>query len=139
SRTSPTYSLKPHDTATSMLDGRFGVLGVKRRSINIVCRFYSSSSTKFFCRNDCRQILLRTTGDEAESGRYSIRYYQEPIIRSFTVKTTISKLKLNDSGLYSCGLGESWTSASFLKFNILVTAGEFQRVSTKTQKIIFKW
>uniref|UniRef100_A0A3P8U233 Immunoglobulin V-set domain-containing protein n=1 Tax=Amphiprion percula TaxID=161767 RepID=A0A3P8U233_AMPPE len=66
-----------------------------------------------------RLLLFYFLSDEAESDRYFIRFVQDPNKRSFTVKTTIFQLKLSDSGLYSCGLGESLTSASFLKFNIL--------------------
>lgn len=71
-------------------------------------------------------ILINTTYNQAYNGRYSINYAQTPATKP-SLRVTITNLTTSDSGLYKCGLGESLASASFQKFEINVTGGEFER------------
>ncbi|XP_043978561.1 uncharacterized protein LOC122834168 isoform X3 [Gambusia affinis] len=64
---------------------------------------------KMFCRENCVEgnVLVETTENSAENGRYSIEYVKGhgPNVYSLSVK--ISALTGSDSGRYRCGLGES--------------------------------
>uniref|UniRef100_A0A3B5MD56 Immunoglobulin V-set domain-containing protein n=1 Tax=Xiphophorus couchianus TaxID=32473 RepID=A0A3B5MD56_9TELE len=83
------------------------------------------SLQKIFCRENCGNgnVLIETTENSAENGRYSIEYVKVhgPNIYSFSVK--ISALTESDSGRYRCGLGQS--SESYQDFTLTVSGGEF--------------
>ncbi|XP_055020375.1 CMRF35-like molecule 2 isoform X2 [Boleophthalmus pectinirostris] len=67
------------------------------------CWFYTPGSKKIFCKNDCNKeedILVNTTKDRAENGRYSIQYEEETNIMS----VRIEKVQMSDSGQYQCKL-----------------------------------
>uniref|UniRef100_A0A3B5B542 Ig-like domain-containing protein n=1 Tax=Stegastes partitus TaxID=144197 RepID=A0A3B5B542_9TELE len=97
--------------------------------VSVHCWFDSLNGSRFFCRNDCSDgdLLLWTTGHEAQSGRYSISSQEQPLMEACTVVLHISRLSLSDTGLYSCGLGEALNPTSLSRFHISV--GEFERVS----------
>ncbi|XP_067384436.1 uncharacterized protein [Channa argus] len=71
------------------------------------------------CKNGT--ILVNTTGDQDQRDRYSITYGQESVRKSVFLRVTITQLNKLDSGQYTCGLGESLSSASFQSFEICVT------------------
>ncbi|KAF3696393.1 Polymeric immunoglobulin receptor [Channa argus] len=86
------------------------------------CQFSFSESTRFFCKGRCEEgnILLETTGDRARSGRYSIENIEESATKQILLSVTITDLNKSDSGRYTCGLGESLSSASFQSFEISI-------------------
>ncbi|CAI5648859.1 unnamed protein product [Oreochromis niloticus] len=73
-----------------------------------------------FCKDDCKgqNILIETADVRDERGRYSIEYQAEhgdPVL-----SVSISKLTESDSGQYSCGLGGSLSSVSYIHLRIIV-------------------
>ncbi|XP_026223985.1 uncharacterized protein LOC113167514 isoform X1 [Anabas testudineus] len=90
-------------------------------NISVVCKFSFSKSRKFFCRNDCKEgnVLIETTEDRDQRGRYSL-YYNASVSRP-VLRVTIAELEKSDSGRYTCGLGESLSSASLQRFEVSVT------------------
>ncbi|XP_027867173.1 uncharacterized protein LOC114140987 isoform X1 [Xiphophorus couchianus] len=85
------------------------------------CGSSFSGTRKIFCRENCGNgnVLIETTENSAENGRYSIEYVKVhgPNIYSFSVK--ISALTESDSGRYRCGLGQS--SESYQDFTLTVS------------------
>ncbi|XP_043978023.1 uncharacterized protein LOC122833961 isoform X2 [Gambusia affinis] len=85
---------------------------------------------KMFCRENCVKgnVLVETTENSAENGRYSIEYVKGhgPNVYSLSVK--ISALTGSDSGRYRCGLGES--SEFYQDFILSVSGTSTSRPST---------
>ncbi|XP_026223976.1 uncharacterized protein LOC113167512 isoform X1 [Anabas testudineus] len=100
--------------------------------VTVVCYFSSSKGRKFFCKNDCKEgnVLIETTDVQAENGRYSIRYGQESVTNNFFLRVTTAALIKSDSGPYTCGLGESLSSASFQRFEVGVINATSKPAST---------
>ena len=78
-----------------------------------------------FCKGKCEEgnILVETTGDSAQRGRYSIRYVEGSLL-SAILYVSITKLTKSDSGWYQCGLERSGPDSN-QDFEITVTDGEF--------------
>ncbi|XP_018516966.1 uncharacterized protein LOC108873276 isoform X1 [Lates calcarifer] len=72
-------------------------------------------TTKIFCKNKCEpgNILIETTEDTAQRGRYSIRYKETNVA---LLSVTFTNLTKSDSGLYSCGL----IRTQLVQFEIIV-------------------
>ncbi|XP_033987579.1 polymeric immunoglobulin receptor-like [Trematomus bernacchii] len=108
----------------SLQDGNTGLVsaqvtvysGIEGENVRVKCSFPSYRGREFFCKEPCEQedILIETTGATAQSGRYSIDYKDR---RHFV---TISQLTKSDSGRYRCGVGSSWTQASYEYIEIIV-------------------
>ncbi|KAF3696445.1 Polymeric immunoglobulin receptor [Channa argus] len=98
-------------------------VGNEGEKVSVACYFTPSNSTKYFCKGGCKNgtILVNTTGDQDQRDRYSITYGQESVRKSVFLRVTITQLNKLDSGQYTCGLGESLSSASFQSFEICVT------------------
>uniref|UniRef100_A0A3Q1FWL5 Immunoglobulin V-set domain-containing protein n=1 Tax=Acanthochromis polyacanthus TaxID=80966 RepID=A0A3Q1FWL5_9TELE len=76
---------------------------IEGEDITVACSFSVSGHTKFFCRETCEgNILIKTTEDTAENGRYSIRYEHKPITSDDILYVSIKQLKKSDSGWYRC-------------------------------------
>ncbi|XP_033987668.1 CMRF35-like molecule 8 isoform X3 [Trematomus bernacchii] len=60
-----------------------------------------------FCKGKCEEgnILVETTGDSEQRGRYSIRYVGS--VLSVYLYVSITKLTKSDAGRYQCGLDRS--------------------------------
>ncbi|XP_042265591.1 polymeric immunoglobulin receptor-like [Thunnus maccoyii] len=88
---------------------------------SIICYLTSSGSTKFFCKGKCKEedILIKTDGVTAQSGRYSIRYEDGSSGRRI-VTVTFTQLTKSDSGRYRCGLGGSSSPDAYTDFDITV-------------------
>ncbi|XP_067383695.1 polymeric immunoglobulin receptor-like [Channa argus] len=88
---------------------------------NIVSKCSSSStgSSKIFCKETCDRgnVLIETTENQAERGRYSLRYEDRS---GGSLLVSIKQLQMSDSGLYRCGLGSSSSPASLMEFEIIV-------------------
>ncbi|XP_031178783.2 polymeric immunoglobulin receptor-like [Sander lucioperca] len=112
----------------SLQDGNSGLakaqISVYRRTegedIRVTYSFYQSGTTKFFCKNECKQgdLLIETTDVTAQNGRYGIKY--EELQSGAVVSVSISQLTRSDSGLYRCGLGSPLSAASYRDFEVIV-------------------
>lgn len=91
------------------------------------CSFDSTGTWKFFCRENCEgeNLLIKTKKETDQSGRYRHEYEKGSILSSPVVSVSISYVTQSDSRLYTCGLGDSLSSASFRGFRLLVVDGEF--------------
>ncbi|TDH11141.1 hypothetical protein EPR50_G00057710 [Perca flavescens] len=89
--------------------------------IGVYCYSPSSGNTSFFCKNECQgkgDLLIETSNDTAQSGRYGIEH--ETLIANTSVAVSISQLTKSDSGRYRCGLNKSLSSYSYSDFEIIV-------------------
>ncbi|KAK2851938.1 hypothetical protein Q5P01_008214 [Channa striata] len=116
----------------SLQDGNTGLTneqiitytGTEGGNVTVGCSFSFSGSRKLFCKGDCTtgNILIETTNDRAQSGRYSIEY-EEGFFPSTPTLTyvSITQLKKSDSGLYTCSLPGILLPDSNSEFRIIVT------------------
>ncbi|XP_034096084.1 uncharacterized protein LOC117562372 [Gymnodraco acuticeps] len=99
----------------TLRDGNSGLTNAQRLdrteteggNITVGCSFTFSGGKKILCQGKCeaRNILVETTGDSAQRGRYSIRYLEGYFPESETVLyVSITKLTKSDAGRYQCGL-----------------------------------
>ncbi|XP_067383697.1 polymeric immunoglobulin receptor-like isoform X2 [Channa argus] len=90
--------------------------------ITVKCFSSSSGKWKIFCKEPCEQenILITTTSNRNQTGRYSIRYEEEGFLTFSTFFVSIKDLSTSDSGQYRCGLSETLSSASIMKFRLIV-------------------
>ncbi|GAA6229498.1 uncharacterized protein LOC108873296 [Lates japonicus] len=94
--------------------------GTEGGNITVTCSFTLPGSTKFFCRQECKEnILVETTEDTATNGRYSIEY-SKPFL-SAVLNVSITQLTKSDSGRYICGLDRRFFVDSHEEFEISVT------------------
>ncbi|XP_051281621.1 uncharacterized protein LOC127377603 isoform X8 [Dicentrarchus labrax] len=93
-------------------------------SITVECFFTVSGSRKYFCKDDCKEkyILVETTGDRGQKGRYRIRYLRGFPTGGF-VYVSITQLTQSDSGQYRCGLDRPFLPDPYQEFRIIVTDG----------------
>ncbi|XP_017161042.1 CMRF35-like molecule 5 isoform X2 [Poecilia reticulata] len=84
--------------------------GVEGGNITVKCPFLLSGSRKFVCKNVCEgeNILIETTNNTAEKGRYSVKYERNIIIFKDFLYFTIEDLKKSDSGRYRCRLDRTF-------------------------------
>lgn len=90
--------------------------------VTLECRFFIRGSRRLFCKEECEKgnILINTTAEIFQSGRYSIQYVSKGVSHTMYVK--ITQLKLSDSGRYKCTL-DSTLKPDY--FEIIVIEGEF--------------
>ncbi|CAI5659838.1 unnamed protein product [Oreochromis niloticus] len=94
------------------------------------CNLYLSGSTKFFCKEKCERaedILIKTDGSTAQSGRYSIKYEDGSPGRGI-VSVTFTHMIKSDSGLYRCALGRPSAPDSYYDFAVRVSNDLGKRV-----------
>ncbi|XP_025757248.1 uncharacterized protein LOC102076635 isoform X4 [Oreochromis niloticus] len=91
-------------------------------NITVGCKFYFSGSRKLFCKEKCEKgnILVETSDDAAQNGRYSIKYEQTDTL-SYIMYVSITQLNQSDSGWYRCSLDRVlWTDGND-DFELIVT------------------
>lgn len=73
-------------------------------------------------------ILIDTTDDSAQNGRYSIKYKAGlyPLHKT-VVNVSITQLRRSDSGMYRCSLDRILQFDSNEEFKIVVTDGELTK------------
>ncbi|KAI3357867.1 hypothetical protein L3Q82_016262 [Scortum barcoo] len=112
---------------------------------SINCHLTLSGSRKFFCKDECKveDILVKTDGDRAQSGRFSVEYRNESSGRGI-VTVTITNLTKSDEGRYRCGLGGTSVPDSFWDFEVRVSVAalldgksRFIRSDTEGENITF--
>ncbi|XP_036959091.1 uncharacterized protein LOC119022395 isoform X4 [Acanthopagrus latus] len=95
----------------SLQDGNTGLINAQTITVteggNIthVCSFSFSGSRKIFCKEGCEEkdILVETTGDRAQRGRYSIEWKEADHLLAYSVLyVSITNLTKSDSGRYTC-------------------------------------
>ncbi|XP_035772065.1 uncharacterized protein LOC102789868 [Neolamprologus brichardi] len=87
------------------------------------CHLTLSGSTKFFCKEKCQRtedILIKTDGSTAQSGRYSMNYKDGSSGKGI-VSVTFTHMIKSDSGMYRCGLGKSSAPDSYSDFVVRVS------------------
>ncbi|CAJ1084398.1 uncharacterized protein LOC114559275 [Xyrichtys novacula] len=92
--------------------------------IIVQCIFQISGERRVFCRNDCEDgdILVETTDDSRQRGRYRIDYYEESYPSTHTrIFVSIRNLRKSDSGRYSCWLDRRLSPDSLRTFQLIVT------------------
>uniref|UniRef100_A0A096M1G6 Immunoglobulin subtype domain-containing protein n=1 Tax=Poecilia formosa TaxID=48698 RepID=A0A096M1G6_POEFO len=72
--------------------------------ITVTCEFGYTGKTRFFCKETCKgkNILIQTTEDRDEKGRFSIRYEERSHTEFDFLHVSITDLKPSDSGRYRC-------------------------------------
>ncbi|KAL4007560.1 hypothetical protein ACER0C_001412 [Sarotherodon galilaeus] len=106
------------------------------------CPLTLSGSTKFFCKEKCERaedILIKTDGSTAQSGRYSIKYKNGASGRGIVFLTFTQMIK-SDAGMYRCGLGRPSAPDSYSDFEVRVSNDldrnvGFYRTQTEGEKI----
>ncbi|KAL4007528.1 hypothetical protein ACER0C_001380 [Sarotherodon galilaeus] len=97
---------------------------------SFLCYLTLSGSTKFFCKEKCERaenILIKTDGSTAQSGRYSIKY-EDGYPGSGIVSATFTHMIKSDSGMYRCALGRSSVPDSYYDFEVRVSNDLGKRV-----------
>lgn len=90
--------------------------------------FIQSGNTKFFCKEECKEedVLIETTKDTAQSGRYTIKY-SETHRGEYLVSVTITNVTKSDSGGYRSGFKHR-TYSLYHEFKINVEDGKFHEM-----------
>ncbi|MED6253575.1 hypothetical protein ATANTOWER_006841 [Ataeniobius toweri] len=109
---------------TSLQDGETGEPRTAKEGTNITvsCLFSYSGSRRFFCKETCegKNILIETTEDRDQRGRYSIQYEKKGILSSDIMYVSITGLKQSDSGRYRCR-SDTWTRTLYEDLDLDVT------------------
>ncbi|XP_041655827.1 uncharacterized protein LOC121517835 [Cheilinus undulatus] len=112
----------PQDGETSFF-GPFRVInltGTEGGTITFQCAFDFPEMMKTLQRGD-GQILLETTGSRAQRGRYRMEYDEaERAYSSMTLHVSITELKKDDSGRYSCVFDEGRRPSLTQEFELRV-------------------
>ncbi|KAJ4934695.1 hypothetical protein JOQ06_007480 [Pogonophryne albipinna] len=102
--------------------------GSEGTNITVACSFTFSGGKKMFCKGKCEggEILVETTGDSEQKGRYSIRYREGSLLSgtplSDILYVSITNLTKSDAGWYQCGLDRYFPfTDSYQDFEITVT------------------
>ncbi|XP_035997988.1 uncharacterized protein LOC105918643 isoform X1 [Fundulus heteroclitus] len=102
-------------------------------NITVACSFGYSGSRRFFCRETCEgeNILIETTENSFQRGRYSILYEKKGFLSYDIMNVSITGLKKSDSGRYRCQCDETWFGTLYDDFDLIVTeASTFWNPST---------
>ncbi|XP_067334558.1 uncharacterized protein [Channa argus] len=116
----------------SLQDGNTGLInaqipthtGTEGGNITVSCSFSFSGRRTLFCKGGCTKgnIIIETTSNRAQSGRYSIEYKEGSLQSHQThMYVSITQLKKSDSGLYRCSLDRPWFRDPHNEFEIIVT------------------
>ncbi|XP_051805983.1 uncharacterized protein LOC127534548 [Acanthochromis polyacanthus] len=93
------------------------------KDVTVKCELPVSGSRKFFCRETCDggNVLIETTKNYDQSGRYSIRYEEGHFpSRNAIMFVSIKRLEVSDSGRYRCALEKSLFLEPQWDFRIVV-------------------
>ncbi|MEQ2196167.1 hypothetical protein XENOCAPTIV_025496, partial [Xenoophorus captivus] len=108
----------------SLQDGDTGEPRTAKEGTNITvsCLFSFSGSPRFFCKKTCegKNILIETTKDRDQRGRYSIQYEEKGFLSNI-MYVSITGLKQSDSGRYRCQLDKKWVRPPYKDFDLYVT------------------
>uniref|UniRef100_A0A3B5R272 Immunoglobulin V-set domain-containing protein n=1 Tax=Xiphophorus maculatus TaxID=8083 RepID=A0A3B5R272_XIPMA len=101
-------------------------------SITVRCEFRYSGEKRFLCKETCegKNILIVTTKDTDQTGRFSIRYEKRNIFSFDFLHVSITDLKPSDSGRYRCRSDETIDGTLYDDFYLVVTEGEFSGLNS---------
>ncbi|XP_063320849.1 uncharacterized protein LOC134619057 isoform X3 [Pelmatolapia mariae] len=115
---------------TALQDGNTGLVKAQTLThraeeggnITVACNFYFSGSRKLFCKEKCEKgnILVETSDDAAQNGRYSIKYVKTDTL-SYIMYVSITQLNQSDSGRYRCSLDRVLLTDGNDDFELIVT------------------
>ncbi|XP_042071632.1 uncharacterized protein LOC102304157 isoform X2 [Haplochromis burtoni] len=115
----------------TLQDGNTGLVKAQTRThraeeggnITVACSFYLPGSRKLFCKEKCEDgnILVETSDDAAQNGRYRIKYVKTYITSYPTLYVSITQLKQSDSGRYRCSLDRVLLTDGNSDFELIVT------------------
>ncbi|MEQ2242400.1 hypothetical protein ILYODFUR_035527, partial [Ilyodon furcidens] len=90
-------------------------------SITVRCEFSYYGNRRFLCKETCKgnNILIETTKDRTQRGRYSIRYEERGKLSSDFLHVSITELEKSDSGRYRCG-SVTWAGTLYDDFHLVV-------------------
>ncbi|XP_039878542.1 uncharacterized protein LOC120727984 [Simochromis diagramma] len=116
---------------TALQDGNTGLVKTETLTyraeeggnITVACSFTFPGSRKLFCKKKCENgnILVETSDDAAQNGRYSIKYENKGDTSSDIMYVSITQLKQSDSGRYRCSLERDWKPDGKHDFELIVT------------------
>ncbi|XP_032415221.1 uncharacterized protein LOC116717738 isoform X2 [Xiphophorus hellerii] len=129
--------------------------GKEGGNITVRCEFGYFGGKRFLCKETCegKNILIETTEDTDQRGRFSIRYERRYFFQSDFLHVSIRNLKPSDSGWYRCRSDETgektlwddfdlfvvkdfsepkWTQRPFLGSTFLPTASTTRKRTTRT-------
>ncbi|XP_022619051.1 CMRF35-like molecule 5 isoform X2 [Seriola dumerili] len=102
------FFLMLQDVKTGLINAETRIYtGTEGGNIKVSCSFFLHGNTKILCKDKCEKkedILLETTEDRAERGRYRIEYKRGAFTERATLYVSITQLNMSDSGRYWCGL-----------------------------------
>ncbi|XP_023183751.1 uncharacterized protein LOC111606754 [Xiphophorus maculatus] len=109
---------------TALQDGETLIIyrGKEGGSITVRCKFGYFGEKRFLCKETCerKNILIETTKDKDQRGRFSIRYEERGYTKSDFLHVSITDLKSLDSGWYRCR-SDGWTGIQYDDFDLVVT------------------
>ncbi|XP_043980080.1 uncharacterized protein LOC122835256 [Gambusia affinis] len=110
---------------TALQDGETAGTFTEKEGGNITvrCEFRYSGTKRFLCKETCEgeNILIETTKDRDNNGRFSIRYERRNIFSSDFLYVWITDLKPSDSGRYRCRSDETYDGTLYDHFDLVVT------------------
>ncbi|XP_043980094.1 natural cytotoxicity triggering receptor 2-like [Gambusia affinis] len=97
--------------------------GKEGGNIKVRCEFDYSGTKRFLCKKTCEgeNILIETTKERDERGRFSIRYQRRSATKSDFLHVSITDLKPSDSGRYRCRSDETFAGTLYDHFDLVVT------------------
>ncbi|KAK2850840.1 hypothetical protein Q5P01_007116 [Channa striata] len=108
------------------------------------CYLPVSGNTKFFCKEECQNVVTVTDGVTAKSGRYSITY-RNVSLKTVILSVNFINLTQTDSGRYRCGLGKTFVAPdSYWNFEIRVSdaplgiTSDFVRTNTEGENATYE-
>ncbi|XP_023186357.1 natural cytotoxicity triggering receptor 2-like [Xiphophorus maculatus] len=110
---------------TALQDGETLIIYREKEggSITVRCEFRYSGEKRFLCKETCegKNILIVTTKDTDQTGRFSIRYEKRNIFSFDFLHVSITDLKPSDSGRYRCRSDETIDGTLYDDFYLVVT------------------
>ncbi|XP_023190003.1 uncharacterized protein LOC111608658 isoform X1 [Xiphophorus maculatus] len=96
--------------------------GKEGGNITVRCEFVFFGVKMFLCKETCegKNILIETTKDKDQRGRFSIRYEKRNIFSFDFLHVSITDLKPSDSGRYRCR-SDGWKGTLYDDFDLVVT------------------
>ncbi|XP_043980118.1 uncharacterized protein LOC122835269 isoform X2 [Gambusia affinis] len=106
--------------------------GKEGGSITVRCEFGYFGEKRFLCKETCEgeNILIETTEERDERGRFSIRYEKRATSRSDFLHVNITDLKPSDSGRYWCRSDGTFAGTLYDQFDLVVTEDSSKPKST---------
>ncbi|XP_030588756.1 uncharacterized protein LOC115782617 isoform X2 [Archocentrus centrarchus] len=113
-KTSSQTQAAQEDGNSGRVNAEISIHRVEGQDVTFECKFRISGSTKFFYKGGCENgnILIRTTDDTFQRGRYSMKYVKGTFIFDI-MSVKITQLKTSDSGQYCCTIDKTWSPDYF--------------------------